>query len=110
MIHGLLNHDTEMGVEKNYVDTHGQSEIAFAFCHLLGFGLLPHLKAIHRQRLCRLEKGAPEAYPNLQAVLTRPIRWDLIKEQYDEIVRYATALRLGTAETDPLLGVVARSL
>jgi TnpA family transposase len=25
---------------KNYVDTHGQSEVAFAFCHLLGFQLL----------------------------------------------------------------------
>ena len=27
---------TEMRVEKNFVDSHGQSEVAFAFCHLLG--------------------------------------------------------------------------
>ncbi len=31
------------GIEKQYVDSHGQSEVAFAFCHLLGFQLLPHL-------------------------------------------------------------------
>ena len=37
MIEGLLRHDTEMEVQKNYVDSHGQSEMAFAFCRLLGF-------------------------------------------------------------------------
>lgn len=37
MIEGLLKHFTNMNVESNYVDTHGQSEIAFAFCSLLGF-------------------------------------------------------------------------
>jgi TnpA family transposase len=71
MIEGLLRHDTEMEVEKNYVDSHGQSEVAFAFCRLLGFQLLPRLKGIHAQKLYRAEAGQPEAYPNLQAVLTR---------------------------------------
>jgi TnpA family transposase len=37
MIEGVLRHDTEMDVEKQYVDTHGQSEVGFAFCYLLGF-------------------------------------------------------------------------
>jgi TnpA family transposase len=41
MIEGVLHHCTDMNVEKNYVDSHGQSEVAFAFCHLLGFQLLP---------------------------------------------------------------------
>ncbi|MBV9490864.1 MAG: Tn3 family transposase, partial [Verrucomicrobia bacterium] len=36
MVEGLVRHDTEMRVEKNFVDSHGQSEVAFAFCHLLG--------------------------------------------------------------------------
>ncbi len=46
MIEGVLRHDTEMTVKKNFVDTHGQSEVAFAFCHLLGFELMPRLKNI----------------------------------------------------------------
>jgi len=49
MIEGVLRHCTEMEVEKNYVDSHGQSEVGFAFCRLLGFELLPRLKAIGRQ-------------------------------------------------------------
>ena len=103
MIEGVLRHCTEMEIDKQYVDSHGQSAVAFAFCHLLGFQLLPRLKAIHRQRLYRPEAGQPEAYPHLQPVLSRPIRWDLIAQQYDPMVKYATALRLGTAETEAIL-------
>lgn len=103
MIEGLLRHCTDMTVEKNYVDSHGQSEVAFAFCHLLNFLLLPRLKGIHQQRLYRPLPGQPEAYQNLQAILTRPINWDLIRQQYDQMVKYATALRLGTAETESIL-------
>ncbi|MFJ6632570.1 Tn3 family transposase [Streptomyces sp. NPDC091376] len=35
--------------------------------------------------------------------LTRPIRWELIEQQYDQMVTYATALRLGTAEAEQVL-------
>ena len=109
MIEGLLRHCTDMKVEKNYVDTHGQSEVAFAFCHLLGFRLLPRLKRIHKQKLYRPTAGQGNAYPNLQPVLTRPINWDLIRNQYDQMIKYATALRLGTAETDVILKRFSRS-
>lgn len=109
MIEGLLRHSTDMKVEKNYVDTHGQSEVAFAFCHLLGFQLLPRLKRIHKQKLYRPAAGQSNAYPNLQPVLTRPINWELIRNQYDQMIKYATALRLGTAETEVILKRFSRS-
>jgi TnpA family transposase len=51
MIEGVLRHCTEMEVEKQYVDSHGQSEVAFAFTHLLGFELMPRLKAVLPTRL-----------------------------------------------------------
>ena len=103
MIEGVLRHCTEMSVEKNYVDSHGQSEVAFAFCHLLGFELLPRLKGISRQKLYRPEAEGPGDYPHLEPILSRPIDWELIRRQYDEMVKYATALRLGTAETEAIL-------
>ena len=92
-----------MMVERQYVDTHGQSEVAFAFCRFLGFALLPRIKRIQTQRLYRPEGGRTDAYPRLQPVLTRPIDWDLIGQQYDQMVKYATALRLGTAESEQVL-------
>jgi TnpA family transposase len=103
MIEGVLRHCTSMEVEKNYVDSHGQSEVAFAFTHLLGFQLMPRLKRIKTQKLYRPYTGQSDAYPNLQPILTRAINWDLIRQQYDQMVKYATALRLGTAETEAIL-------
>jgi TnpA family transposase len=46
MIEGLLRHCTEAEIDRNYVDTHGQSAVGFAFTYLLGFSLLPRLKGI----------------------------------------------------------------
>jgi TnpA family transposase len=109
MIEGLLRHCTKMKVEKNYVDSHGQSEIAFAFCHLLGFNLMPRLKAIHKQKLYLPSTGQSNNYPNLKPILTRSINWDLIRQQYDQMIKYATALRLGTAETEAILKRFTRS-
>ncbi|SCF50469.1 Tn3 transposase DDE domain-containing protein [Micromonospora carbonacea] len=34
---------------------------------------------------------------------TRPIRWDIIAEQYDQMIKYATAIRAGTASTEAIL-------
>jgi TnpA family transposase len=109
MLEGLLRHGTEMEVEKNYVDTHGQSNVAFAFCHLLGFHLLPRLKGIHRQKLYRPVTGESDAYPNLQTILRRPIRWHIIRQQYDQMIKYATALRIGTADVETILKRFTRS-
>lgn len=53
--------------------------------------------------------GNPNAYSNLQLVLTRPIRWELIRQQYDQMIKYATALRLGTADPEVILQRFARS-
>ncbi|ONM47892.1 MULTISPECIES: Tn3 family transposase [Nocardia] len=101
MIEGLLRHCTDADIESNYVDTHGANIVGFAFTELLGFRLLPRLKNIGHIRLYRPDDNA--AYGNLGPVLSRPIRWDLIAQQYDQMVKYATALRLGTAESESIL-------
>jgi TnpA family transposase len=109
MIEGVLRHCTAMHVEKDYVDSHGQDEAAFAFCSMLNFQLLPRLKGIGRQKLYRPIAGNLHAYPNLQLVLSRPIDWELIRKYYDEIVKYTTALRLGTADAEAILSRFTRN-
>jgi Tn3 transposase DDE domain len=103
MIEGVIHHCTEMEVDRQYVDSHGQSTVAFAFCRLLGFLLLPRLKTIHSQTLYRPETGKADAYADLQLILGKPIDWDLVRQQYDQMIKYTTALRLGTAETEAIL-------
>lgn len=103
MIEGVLRHCTETEVQKAYVDSHGQSDVAFAFCRPLGFHLLPRLKRIHAQRLYRPIVGEPDTCPGLRAVLSRPIDGDPIRRQYNEMVKFATPLRLGTAAAADIL-------
>ena len=103
MIEGVIHHCTEMEIDRQYVDSHGQSTVAFAFCRLLGFHLLPRLKAIHSQKLNRPETGKADAYANLQRILRKPVAWEVVRQQYDQMIKYTTALRLGTAETEAIL-------
>ncbi|WP_345442515.1 Tn3 family transposase [Actinoallomurus vinaceus] len=49
----------------------------------------------------RSSEVAPPGWLALGASLTRPIKWDLIAQQHDRMVKFATALRLGTAEAEP---------
>src|SRR5262249_57051006 len=101
---GWFGHDTEMGVEKNFVDSQGRSEVAFAFCHLLGgVRLMPRLKRLKYERLYLPDIGMTGAFPNLAGVLSRPIRWDLIMQQYDAMVTHAGALKTGTATAEAIL-------
>jgi TnpA family transposase len=109
MIEGVLRHCTDLEIQRNYVDSHGQSHVAFAFSYLLGFELMPRLKDIGAQKLHRPGAGRPEDYPNLQPILARPIDWESIRRQYDEMVKYATALRLGTAQPEDILRRFTRS-
>src|SRR4051812_43009715 len=95
----VLRHCTDMEVDRQYTDTHGASIVGFAFAHMLDFKLMPRLKNIGRARLYRPAAGEDKNWPTLAPVLsTRTIDWDLIAQQYDQIVKYTTALRLGTAE------------
>ena len=53
--------------------------------------------------LYRPAAGDPGTWPRLEPALTRPIRWDLIAAQYDQMIKYATAIRTGTASTQAIL-------
>ncbi len=103
MIQGLLRHCTDAQIEANYTDTHEASVVGFAFTELLGFRLLPRLKNIGVIKLYSSDEG-PNTWNKLEKVIVnRPIDWDQITQQYDQMVKYATALRLGTTEAEQVL-------
>jgi len=101
MVEGVMRHGTSMNIEGNYVDSHGQSEIGFGITRLLGFDLLPRIKRINKVKLYRPDRDS--AYPALEPPMTRPIRWDLIEQNYDLMIKYATAIQVGTATTEAIL-------
>jgi TnpA family transposase len=54
---------------------------------------MPRIRGIKKQSLYLPGKGQAQQYSNLTAILKRPIRWRLIREQYDAMVKFATALK-----------------
>jgi TnpA family transposase len=95
-------------VEANYTDSHGQSEIGFGITRLRGFDLLPRINHV---KLYRSGLGEAGAWPGrAPATMGRAIRWDLIAEQYDQMIKYATVIRTGTASTEAILRRFTRAV
>lgn len=67
------------------------------------------MKAIVRQKLYVCEKEDAPLYPHLTPILTQGIDWELIAQQYDEIIKYTAALKTGTAEPEAILRRLTRN-
>jgi TnpA family transposase len=92
-----------MDLQTNYVDSHGASFIGFGITRLLNFDLVARFKQINTMKLYLPGKGESFSYPRLGPALTRPIRPEIIANNYDLMIKYATAIRQGTASTEALL-------
>lgn len=103
MIKGILDHDTKMDMNRVFVDTHGQSVLGFASSYFLDFDLLPRLKGINKQKLCGVSSNDKQKYGNIAEIIKGAVNWKLIEDNYEEMVKYMVALRLGTIEADVLV-------
>ena len=100
MIKGVLEHCTNMEINKAYMDTHGQSTLGFGVGELLSFELLPRLKNIHEQKLYFPSSGQKGEYKNLEKILKNEIDWTLMEDNYDEAIKYMVALKTGIMDPD----------
>ena len=107
MLQGVLNQETDMSVESQYVDTHGKSEVGFALTYLLGFDLLPRDATIGPQKIYLPEMDFD--CKNITDITTRPIDWDFIATHYDSMIKYAVALKIGTATADSIIRQFSKS-
>ena len=42
-------------------------------------------------------------YTNLTDILSKAIKWELIEEQYEQIIKYTVALKLGTTNAENIM-------
>jgi len=85
--------------KKSYGHSHGQSLVAFGFSYLLDLAL-PRLKGIGSERLYVPSTDHVEL-KKISQILVQVINWNLIKDNYDQMIKYAVALK--TAEPEALL-------
>lgn len=107
MLQGIISQETEMEIASQYVDSHGQSELGFALSYLEKFDLLPRYKTVGNQKLYLPFDDFQ--VKNIKEITTRAIDWKLISEQYDEMIKHAVALKIGTATADTIIRKFARS-
>jgi hypothetical protein len=66
----------------------------------LAFQLLPRLKPIYCTSSILLKRAAKHSIRIWRPFCPNAIDWDLIEAEYDPIIKYATGLRLGTANAE----------
>jgi TnpA family transposase len=101
VLDGLMHHDTGLRIGTHYTDTGGASDHVFILCTMLGFRFCPRLRDFPDRRLACIEPVT--AYTDLQPILGRRIRADVIREHWDEIVRLVASLKAGTVLPSAML-------
>jgi TnpA family transposase len=101
VLDGLLENDTILRHREHYTDTHGFTEQLFGLCYLLGFQFAPRFKDLADQQLYKIDKHTHLG--KLQPLFRQTIDWELIKEQYDQLVRVAASLKNRTAPAHVVL-------
>lgn len=107
MLQGIISQETDVDIEYQYVDSHGKSELGFALSYLQKFDLLPRYKTIGNQTLYLPSDEFQVS--NINEITTRSINWQLIEEQYVEMIKYAVALKIGMCTAETVIRRFARS-
>jgi len=105
VLDGLLHHDPELQIEEHYTDTSGYTDHIFALCHLLGFRFAPRIRDLSDHRLFSFEK--PSLYDGLRPLLAGRIRTGVIRKHWDEVARFVTSIRQGSASASLLVAKLA---
>jgi TnpA family transposase len=89
----------------HYTDTGGATDHVFALCHLLGYRFVPRIRDLRDRRLGTI--GRASGYPALAPILGRPIRTDVIRESWDELIRLAASIQARATPPSAMLKKLA---
>ena len=101
LLDGLLEHHTDLQPQQIITDTAGYSDLIFGLFWLLGFQFSPRLADLGDARLWRIDKQAH--YGVLNSVARNCLQAELITKNWDEFLRVAGSLKLGTVKASELI-------
>jgi TnpA family transposase len=105
VLDGLLYHQTGLAIEEHYTDTGGVSDHVFGLCHLLGFRYAPRIRDLKDRRLYLFP--GDEAPESLRPLVGGVINLDHLAANWDELLRVATSIRMGTVTASAMLRKLA---
>src|SRR3546814_4395777 len=101
VLDGFLYQPTGLTSEENYTDTCGASVDWFGLMPCFGYRFAPRLRDIKQLRLHLLP--GQEAGPLLAGMTAEPIALGHVAAHWDELLRFATSIRTGTATASAML-------
>ena len=101
VIDGLLYHGGDLNIAVHHTDGGGVSDHVFALCHLLGFRFAPRIPNLADRRLHTFEPAA--TWPTLEPFIAGRIDETLISTHWDDLLRLATSVRIGTVPASLML-------
>jgi TnpA family transposase len=104
---GLLGNDTIVRPKIHHTDTHGATHQIFGLFRLLGLSLQPRLARLRHQRLFKLSKD--RHYGALEPLFEGSLPEDLVREQWDGLMRMTSSLRSRHAAPDAVVQRLANA-
>jgi TnpA family transposase len=101
ILEGLLEHQTSLRPVQLMSDTVGSSEMVFGLFWLLGFQFSPRLADIGGTRFWRIDPHAD--YGVLDYLSRHLVSLDRIRRNWDDMLRVAGSLKLGTVSASELM-------
>ena len=106
ILSGLLEQQTRLEPQEIMADTHGSSDVIFGLFGLLGYRFSPRLADLGDQRFWRVEKDAD--YGVLNDFSRHVVNLRLIAEQWEDMLRLAGSLKLGTVKATAVMRTLQR--
>jgi TnpA family transposase len=106
LLEGLLEQLTSLRPIEIMTDTAGYSDVIFGLFWLLGYRFSPRLADIGEARFWRIDPTAN--YGALDGLARNKINTDLIANNWDDMLRVAGSLKLGTVNASDLMRSLQR--
>jgi TnpA family transposase len=101
VLDGMMHHGTALKIGTHYTDTGGASDHVFILCAMLGFRFCPRLRDFPDRKLACIEPVS--SYKDLQPLLGRRVKTEVIREHWSEILRLVASLQAGTVLPSAML-------
>jgi len=102
---GLLQNKTIIDPKIHCTDTHGYTEHIFALFYLLGFSFHPRIKDLSSQRVYNANHD--KRYAEFDEWFSGKIDCDLIKDNWEQLIRIVYALKNGLAPAHVIIHKLA---
>jgi TnpA family transposase len=107
ILEGLLEHETGLNPREVMSDTAGYSDVIFGLFWLLGYQFSPRLADLGESRFWRINPAAD--YGALSGLARHRVRTELIARNWDDLLRVAGSLKMGTVSASELTRSLLRS-